>query len=120
MRPVDKADTPGADLLHPLHEVVGVLVHDGLEGPYRAGAERGEDVPCDLAVSHGVLLPDNAAEVGTAVLEVRLSKELQALVRRRVDVDKGLGREEDELVGSDPHHVAVLVQRLLNGPWVTA
>lgn len=118
MRPVDEADPPGTDLLHPFHEVVGVLVHDGLERPYRAGAERGEDLPGDLAVSYGVLLPDDAAEVGTTVLEVRLFEELQPLVRRRIDIDKGLGREEDELVGGDPDHVAVLVQHFLNGPWV--
>lgn len=104
------------DLLHPGHEVVHILVDDGLKGAQGAGAKGRGDLPGHVPVADRVLLPDQAAEVLAAVLEVGLDKVLHVLVLRRVDVREGLGREEGELVGCDPDGRAVLVQRLLDRP----
>lgn len=90
------------EFLHPHHEVVHILVHDRLQGPQEPAAEGRGDLPGHAAMSHGIFLPDEAAEALAPVLEVGLDEILQVLVLRRVDVREGLGREEGQLVGRDP------------------
>ena len=104
------------DLLHSRNEVVHMLVHDGLQSPQGPSAERRGDLSGHAAMLDRIFFPYQAAEVLAAILEVGLDEVLEILVLRRVDVAEGLGREERELVGRDPHDRPVLVQCLLDRP----
>lgn len=68
---------------------------------------------------HRIFFPYDSAQIGTTVLEVCLSEDLEASMRRRIYVMKCLWGVKDKLIGRDPHHIPVLVNRILDCPRVT-
>lgn len=86
-------------------------------------------------MANGILFPDNATQILAAVLKVRLNKDLEVLLVRRIDIrgcisellrsqDRVLTKErlrgeENKLVGSDAKDIAILAQGILNRPRVS-
>lgn len=84
---------------------------------------------------NGILFPGNATQILAAVFEVRLDKDLEVLLLRRVDIrgcisellrsqdrvltEERLRGEESKLVGSDAQDIAMLAQGIINRPRVS-
>lgn len=79
-----------------------------------------EELLSNLVMRHGIFFPDNPAQIGTTIIEVCLREDLQAAMRRRVDIMQCLWGEKDKLVWRDPHHIPVLAKHIFDRPWVTA
>ena len=45
---------------------------------------------CHLAVAHWILFPDNAPQILTTVLNIRLDKDLEVFLLRRIDIWEGV------------------------------
>lgn len=58
----------------------------GLQGLNRSTGKRGGESLCNLAVTNGVLFPNNATQILTAVLEIRFDEDLEAPLMGDVNI----------------------------------
>lgn len=121
MRPIHEVDAflSGANLLHALNEIVHVLMHQRFEASYRTRAVRRKELPSNFAMLHWIFFPDDAAQIRTTVLKVRLLEYLQTSIRRGINIMECLWSEKYKLVGCNPDYIPVFAKGIFNGPRVT-